>query len=303
VLYSFYKSIVESETLNMQIAEISSMISRLVPEEGPRKNIIDNVDLFRIERSMDRVPFNYSNSIIFILQGQKRVYIADSMLTYDPMHYLVLTVPLPVECDVVASKEKPLLGVSIQVNANMVNEIMVSGNIPMNNTKELPYGIYSDDLNEQMTDVLYRLVDSLKSPSESKVLAPMYIREILYRALTSKNGEVLRMLAYRNQTFYKINNILEKIHENYGMKFDVASLAKEADMSTSAFHTAFKAITDASPIQYIKKVKLHKARDLILYQGLNASSAAYQVGYESPSQFTREYKRMFRVTPGQEVFG
>ncbi|PAK39182.1 hypothetical protein CHH47_29505 [Priestia megaterium] len=100
-----------------------------------------------------------------------------------------------------------------------------------------------------------------------------------------------------------MNNVLEKIHGNYGAKYDVASLAEEVDMSTSAFHTAFKAITDTSPIQYIKKVKLHKARDLMLYQGLNASSAAYQVGYESLSQFTREYKRMFGVTPGNEVFG
>ncbi|WP_170943875.1 AraC family transcriptional regulator, partial [Priestia megaterium] len=188
----------------MQIAKICSIISKLVPEEGPRKNIIDNVDLFRIERSMERVPFHYTKSIIFILQGQKRVYIANSMLTYDPMHYLVLSVPLPVECDVVASKEEPLLGVSIQVDANMVNEIMVSGDIAVNNTKELPYGIYSDDMNKPMTDAIYRLVSSLISPPERKVLAPMYIREILYRALTAKNGEVLRMLTYRNQTFYKI---------------------------------------------------------------------------------------------------
>ncbi|KUP22569.1 hypothetical protein AWJ19_31830 [Paenibacillus sp. DMB5] len=279
------------------------MISGLVPEEGSKSNIINNVDLFRIERSMDRVPFNYTKSIIFILQGQKRVYIADSMLTYDPMHYLVLSVPLPVECDVVASKDEPLLGISIQVDANMVNEIMVSGDIPMNNIKELPYGIYADDLNEQMINVIHRLVGSLISHSESKVLAPMYIREILYRALTGKNGEALKMLTNRNQTFYKIRSILERIHENYGAKYDVASLAEETDMSNSAFHTAFKAMTDASPIQYIKKVKLHKARELMLFQGLNASSAAYRVGYESLSQFTREYKRMFGVTPGHEVFG
>ena len=134
-----------------------------------------------------------------------------------------------------------------------------------------------------------------------KILAPLYIKEIIYRVLINQNGKALRMLQYRNQKFCKISKILDEIHQNYQLKYDVNELAQEVDMSVSAFHSAFKIITDTSPLQYIKKIKLHKARDLILLNGYNVSTVAYQVGYESVSQFTREYKRMFGVTPKQEI--
>jgi len=286
----------------MKQKEICEIIKEILPVQGVKKNIADRTDVFRTDDSQEKAPFSYSQSIIIILQGKKRVYIGDSVLTYDPMHYLVLSIPLPVDCDVIASKEHPVLGITIHVDAALVNELMVTAKMATETHKELAAGIYSDEMNEQMSDAVYRLVKTFIRPSENKILAPMYIREIVYRVMTSPNGTALRMLAYRNQAFFKIEHILERIHGAYNQKYDINSLAEEADMSISSFHAAFKAITDMSPLQYIKKIKLHKAREFITVHGCTASAAAYQVGYESTSQFTREYKRMFGVTPSRQAF-
>lgn len=277
------------------------LLDNLAPEEGVINNIIENVNLFRITKSSPRTPINYEPSIIILAQGQKRVFIGDEVITYNPLNYLVLSVPLPLECETHASAEKPMLGFRVKIDAATVGEILLAIDDVHHNSKSLPKGVYSAPLDNNLTDACVRLLESLSSPSDRRFLGPAIVREIIYRVLCGEKGDALRALAFRNQRFFQIARILDKIHEGYGNKLDLNSLALEAGMSISAFHSSFKAVTDTSPLQYIKNVRLHKARMLMMEEGSNAYNAAFHVGYESPSQFNREYKRLFGVTPGKDA--
>ena len=164
-----------------------------------------------------------------------------------------------------------------------------------------PKGIFGAPLTESIADAAIRLLEALSFPMDGRILGPMIVREIIYRVLCGENGGALEALAYRNRRFFQIARVLNKIHETYNDGLDVRTLAMEAGMSVSTFHTSFKAVTNASPLQYIKNVRLHKARALMTQDGLNAYSAALRVGYESPSQFNREYKRFFGITPAKDA--
>lgn len=277
------------------------MLNNLVPEEGVIHDVIENVDLFRITDSSPRSPQKYDPSIIILAQGQKRVFIADEVFMYDPLNYLVLSVPMPLECETTASKEKPMLGLKVKVDAAIIGEILLTLDDAQYNVKSIPRGIYSAALDNPMIDAIIRLLETLSSPKDRRFLGPMIVREIIYRVLNGEKGDALRALAFRNQRFFQISRILDKIHDSYGKKLDLNSLAIEAGMSISAFHAGFKAVTGISPLQYIKNVRLHKARMLMIEEGINAYNAAIHVGYESPSQFSREYKRLFGLTPGKDA--
>ena len=279
------------------------LLDKLVPEEGVIQDIIKKVDLFRITASIPRLPQTYEPGILILAQGQKRIFIGDDVFIYNPLNYLVLSVPLPLECETTASGEKPLMGIKIKVDAKTVGEILLSIDSAQENIKSIPKGVYSAPLDNQMIDAAVRLLETLSSPADSRFLGPLIVREIIYRVLCGERGDALRALAYRNQRFFQIARTLDKIHKSYGKKLDLNSLALETGMSISAFHSSFKTVTNMAPLQYIKNVRLHKARMLMLEEGVNAYSAAFHVGYESPSQFNREYKRLFGLTPGKDAIG
>ena len=277
------------------------LLSSLVPEEGVIHDIIKGVDLFRITESYPRSPQNYDPGIIILAQGQKRIFIGDDEFIYDPLHYLVLSVPLPLECETNAPKNKPLLGFKVKVDAATIGEILLDLDDDKYTLSAVPQAIYSSPLDSHLTDASVRLLEALLSPKDRRILGPMIVREIIYRVLCGEKGDSLRALAFRHQRFFQIARILDKIHEMYGKKMNLNSLAREAGMSISAFHSSFKAVTNIPPLQYIKNIRLHKARLLMIEEGVNANNAAYKVGYESPSQFNREYKRLFGITPAKDA--
>jgi len=156
-------------------------------------------------------------------------------------------------------------------------------------------------LTQPLRDAAVRLLDCLKSPTDAKVLGPQFVREIVCRVLQGERGEALRALAATYTHFGRISRVLDHLHRNYAEAIDVESLARQAKMSPSTFHQRFKAVTALSPLQYLKSVRLGKARLLMIQDGCTASAAAYAVGYESAPQFSREYKRLFGVSPGQDA--
>lgn len=277
------------------------LLDNLVPKEGVVHDIIEGVNLFRITKSTPRSPINYEPSIIILAQGQKKVFIGDEVLVYDPLNYLVLSVPLPLECETTASIEKPMLGITIKVNASSIGEILLAIDDNQNSITTLPKGIYSDSIDDIMSNAIIRLLETLSSSKDRRFLGSMIVKEIIYRVLCGKKGDALKALAIRNQRFFQIARIIDKVHKLYSNKFDLDSLAYEAGMSISLFHSSFKAVTKNSPLQYIKNVKLHKAKLLMIEEGINAYEASMRVGYESPSQFNREYKRLFGITPGRDA--
>jgi AraC-like DNA-binding protein len=236
-----------------------------------------------------------------LAQGEKRVYLGDEVHTYDFSQYLVLPVPLPAECEGRTAPGQPILGLSIAVDPMEVGKLVMEMESDPDAAQALPRGLFCAPMHDALYDATFRLVQALAEPRDTQVLAPMIKREILYRVLRGENGGILRGLVHRDRRFFRIAKALRKIHDAYREDFDIGKLAGEAGMSGSTFHSSFKAVTQTSPLQYLKNVRLHKARALMIQDGLNASVAAFQVGYESASQFNREYRRLFGVTPAKDA--
>ena len=281
--------------------KLIALFSGIMPNETILTTSIKGLSLFRIEHSFPRSPYAYNSQIIILGQGEKQVYLGNDVYTYDASRYLVLPVPLPAECEGSAEPSKPILGLTIIIDPIEVGEILLDMEDSQKETQSLPKGIYDAPMSEALYDATIRLLQAIADPQDKKVLAPMIKREIIYRVLRGEKGEILQALAHRNRRFFQIAKVLQKIHESYSSHFDIEKLAKELDMSSSTFHSSFKSVTDTSPLQYIKNVRLHKARTLMIQDGLNANIASIQVGYESSSQFNREYKRLFGVTPAKDA--
>ncbi|MCB1307938.1 MAG: AraC family transcriptional regulator, partial [Leptospiraceae bacterium] len=273
--------------------KLAPLFDQLLPEDGVREGAIPGLRIFRISEPVERTAMSYEPQIIILVQGRKTIYLGAESYLYDPLNYVVLSVPLPLECVVETPADEPVLGISILVNPVSIGEILLEDQSIRMEGSGVPKGIYSAPLRESMLDATYRLLNTLTNERDARILGPLIIREILYRVLCAEHGWALQALALQNRGFFQIARILQKIQKTYDTQMDIKSLAREAGMSPTSFHTSFKHITGNSPLQYIKNIRLHKARIFMSQEGLNAYAAAQRVGYESPSQFNREYKRLF----------
>ncbi|WP_249979156.1 AraC family transcriptional regulator [Vreelandella olivaria] len=280
---------------------IIERLYQLAPHEGYTQSLLDSVRLMRANRPLKHTPALYEPCIVIICQGRKRGYLGDDIYIYDAQHYLVLSVPLPFTSETEASPEEPMLGLSIRLDAVVISELVTMLEASGGNTLDAPRGMLSTPLGEPLLDATLRLLDALASPADARILAPLIVKEIFYRVLVGEQGGSVRSALSHYGQFGKIAKALRRIHTNYADTLEVSSLAGEAGMSTPAFHVHFKAVTQTSPIQYIKSTRLHHARLLMIRDGLTAASAANRVGYESASQFSREFKRFFGRPPTEEV--
>lgn len=288
-------------SMEMKRKRMVHLLESLLPKEGVFPCELEKVKLFRTDNSFPREPKAYDPRIIIMAQGEKHIFLGNDSFVYGPAHYLVVSVPMPIECEAIAKPGEPILGFSVNVDSTAVGEILLEIDDPHPEAETLPQGIYSAVLKSDLADSAVRLLEALSSRKDAKVLGPMIVREIIYRVLCDEQGGALQALAHRSRRFFQIARVLNKIHESYDRDLDLKALAFEAGMSVSAFHSSFKAVTNTSPLQYIKSVRLHKARNLMIQEGQNAYNAAFSVGYESPSQFNREYKRFFGMPPGKDT--
>ena len=281
---------------------LTALLKSLTSREGIQPTLLDGVNLMRVSQPLPRMPVLYEPGIVIVGQGRKRGYLGNQVYTYDAGNYLVLSVPLPFECETEASPEKPLLAVSIRVDLAILAELLMKmdgghrSGIP-----SMPQGIYSTRLDSQLSESTVRLLECLRNPVEARILGPQIVREITYRVLCGEQGGALRAAAALHSRFGQVNQALQRIHAEYARNLSVEELADAAGMSPSAFHQNFKSVTSTSPLQYLKTIRLHKARMLMAYEGLRAGIAAERVGYESSSQFSREFKRLFGTSPVEET--
>lgn len=249
-----------------------------------------------------RTPVMYDPGIIFLFSGHKIGYINERVFRYDTNEYLLLTVPLPFECETYATPEVPLAGLRINVDLLQLQELLMDiGEDDQFQPSMAASGINSATLSEEILCAAERLLDVMERPLDARILGKQIIREILYHVLTGPRGGALLALVSRQTHFSLISRVLKRIENKYTENLNVEQLAAEANMSVSAFHHNFKSVTSTSPLQYLKTYRLHKARMMIIHDGMKASAAAMQVGYESASQFSREFKRYFGVTPGEDA--
>ncbi len=286
---------------NEKRRRLARLLNEVAVEEGIHTTPIESVRVARHSEPKARTPVIYEPMIVVIGQGCKRGYLGDTVYVYDPFNYLVLSVPLPVECEWEATPDEPLLLVTVGVEPTMLGEILLEMDECLLPVERMPRGISTAPLGEELSGAVIRLLECLKRPLDSRVLGRQTVREILYRVLCSEQGGLLRALASRDEHFTRIARVLKDIHTDCAKPFSVEGMAKRAGMSIAAFHQNFKAVTASSPLQYLKRIRLDRAKRLMAHDGHNASAAARAVGYESPSQFSREFKRLFGVTPIEEA--
>jgi AraC-like DNA-binding protein len=278
-----------------------ALLSGLTPREGLHTTILDGVKLRRSDRNEARTPVLYEPSIYIVASGRKKGYVGDRCLVYDPNNYLVLSVPLPFECEAETGDAEPLLGLSVRMEIGVISELAASMDARLTQrSADALACVHATALDAALGDAAVRLLECLRSPVDAAVLGPAIKREITYRVLCGPRGETLFAMLGRNGQAAQIHAVLRRMHARYAEPLNVGRLAAEVGMSISALHHHFKAVTSASPVQYLKALRLHQARMLIRHDRVGAAVAANRVGYESASQFSREFKRFFGRSPMEE---
>ncbi len=287
--------------LEAQRAELADRIARIAPREGLHLCSISGVGLLRFESPSRPTPSVYEPSLCIVVQGRKIARLADATYTYDPLNYLVVSMTLPMVGQIIeATPEKPYLCLRINVDTALIGELQQQVPAPEPATSPAR-AVYLARTSAPLLDAVLRLVRLLDTPEEAAILAPLALREIHYRVLTGELGHQLRELCVRDSQSQRISRAIELLKTRYAEPMRIEALAEAAHMSTSSLHHRFKAVTAMSPLQFQKQLRLQEARRLMLMEDLEAAAAAHRVGYESPSQFTREYRRLFGAPPRQEV--
>lgn len=287
--------------INESSDRLAFLLNEVAAQEGIHPTLVEGVRVARHSTSLPRTPVVYEPAIVFVGQGRKRSYVGDQIYDYGPSNYFVLSVPLPAECEWDATAEEPVLVLGVKIDPATLREVMLGMDEPLPPQRELPRGVTTRPLSGQLSSAVIRLLECLQCPLDSRVLGHSIVREIVYRALREDQDGALRALANRNDHFIRIASVLKEVHADSAKPFTVESMSRRAAMSVAAFHHNFKLVAGSSPLQYLKRIRLDRAKRLMIHDGYNASTAAKAVGYESASQFSREFKRQFGVTPMEDV--
>ncbi|MBB4656091.1 AraC-like DNA-binding protein [Xanthomonas sp. F14] len=283
-------------------ARTLKLLRELAPDEGYNLTAVPSVRILRSDRALARTPVLYDPGIVIVCQGRKRGYFGDQLYLYDADQYLAVSVPVPFTMETDATPAHPLLALYLHLDfplaAEVAEQIDRKGQA---DTLQPPQSMMSTPVDDAMRDSVLRFLEAMQKPLDATVLGPGLLRELYFRVLTGAQGSAMRSaLAMRGQ-FGRISQALRLIHASYPQPLDVARLASEAGMSAPSFQSHFKAITQVSPMQYVKSTRLHQARLLMVRQSLTAEAASHAVGYTSPSQFSREFRRLFGATPAAEA--
>lgn len=289
------------------MTEIAKLMTSLASEEGFNTTELPGVGIFKASRPKPREPLCYEQGVILVGQGSKRVFIGNTTYEYNPDNYLVLTVPIPAECETRAAEGEPMLAMTVDLDIAMLNRIIAQMDRYINHDllekREKHKGLFLASATPQIKDTVLRLLQALQSPLDCGVIGPGIVHELIFRIMCGENASSLYALAIKNTNLARIDKALKLIHSNYREPMDVDSLAALVNMSPSAFHRAFKDVTTSSPIQYLKKIRLSKAKALLIEEGSRVNEAATEVGYESAAQFSREFKRYFGTSPVECING
>ncbi|WP_294393730.1 AraC family transcriptional regulator [uncultured Sphingomonas sp.] len=283
-----------------KIAEFAQVIARQVRGSGICSTAMPRVSLIRADRPSTPTPAVYEASLCLIAQGSKRVSIGEHSLIYDASRYLLVSVDLPLVGHVLeASPDRPYLCCKIDLDPALLTELMMAEGVTVARTDLPVLGTYPGD--PDLIDAACRLVRLLDRPETIDALAPLIEREILYRLLTGPHGPMLRHVATAGSHLNQVSRAIAAIRRRFDGQIRIEEVAAEAGMSPSSLHAHFKAITRMTPLEYQKQLRLQEARRLMLADGATAGTAGFAVGYESPSQFSREYRRLFGAPPRQDI--
>lgn len=278
-----------------------TLLDRLTPHEGYNLTALPDVRFLRSDRPLLRTPVLYEPGIVIVVQGKKRGFLGGDVYLYDAQHYLMVSVPVPFTMETDASAAEPMLAIYIRLDFKLAADLMLALDGRGAANTGPPRSMMSSLMDDAMRGSVLRFLQIMASPLDAEMLGLSMLRELYYRVLTGEQGQTLRSALALQGQFGKVAIALRKLHAEYDSNLDVPALAKAAGMSVPTFHSHFKTVTNTSPMQYLKSTRLHQARLLMLRNNLTASAASVRVGYESVSQFSREFKRLFGLTPLREV--
>jgi len=281
--------------------ELVDLMARLMPQDGADQPI-EELYLFRVSTPGEAIHSVYRPCLCVVAQGSKEFFLNDERYVYDPDNYLLVTAELPLVGQVLdASNEEPYLSLLLDLDPTLVGSVIAEvGDIASQKDVDVR-AINVGSLNVDLLDAVLRLVQLLDKPSEAPFLAPMIIKEIIYRLWMGDQRERLLHLVNSDGNTPLIVKAIERINEEYDQQLRVESIADELGMSVSGFHHHFKAVTAMSPLQYQKRLRLQEARRLLLGGELNATDVAFRLGYSDSSHFSREYKGLFGLPPMQDI--
>lgn len=283
-------------------AALAERIARWTAAQDHLVTAIPALSLRRFEAPTEPTSYMHEPSLCLIAQGAKRVLLGEDVYVYDANHFLITSVDLPVVAQVLAaSREKPYLGLMLKLDQRAIAQMMVDSSLPLPRPQPASRGMAVGEVSLPLLNAFQRLLDLLDTPEDIPILAPLIQREILYRLLVGDQGLRLRQIAAAGSHSHQIARAIDWLKGNFTRPLRVDDLAAYARMSTSTFHHHFRALTAMSPLQFQKWQRLHEARRLMLTEHLDAATAAFQVGYESPSQFSREYNRLFGAPPLRDI--
>ena len=275
------------------------LLTELAPDEGYNLSLLPDVRFLRSNRALSETPVLYEPGIVVVVQGRKRGFLGGQTYLYDARHYLAVSVPVPFTMETDASAKAPLLAIYFRLDFQLLAEILLQ--MDDADLSAHPQTMFATRMDARMSASVLRFLESMRVPMEARILGRSLVKEIYLRVLTGRQGASMRAALRNDGQYGKVAKAIRKIHAAYADKLDVEQLAQEAAMSPPSFHAHFKAVTATSPMQYLKSTRLHQARLLMLRNGLTVAEASARVGYESASQFSREFKRLFGLPPTQEV--
>ncbi|WP_163560397.1 AraC family transcriptional regulator [Halomonas sp. NO4] len=282
-----------------QTNELAELIAPLVERDGYTATPLPAVSLMALHGPQPRTPLLYEPSLIVVAQGRKVGHLGDREIYYGPGHYLVQTLPLPFECETHASAKVPLLGVSVRLDPALLSEMVMTMGEASQPAGDSAVPMDAVVMTVGMQGAVQRLVQSLHDAAETAAMGEARVRDVVFEALKGEQGAAMKALVLNQGHYSRIVQVLSRLHANYAEAVSVEALASEANMSPSTFHQHFKRIAHASPLQYLKRLRLIKAQQLLVQEACNVSQAAAAVGYRSAAQFSRDYRRYFGVPPQQ----
>jgi AraC-like DNA-binding protein len=298
----FFDPTAAAVTSDARHKELSDRVARLAKHDGINDTGFGALAMMRGSQPSIAMPVVYQPSVCIVVQGRKRALLGEEIFYYDPLNYLVVSVTLPVIGQILeATPENPYLCIRLNLDVEEIGRMLLGLKQRPATPANADRGLFVSRVSESLLDAVLRLVRLLDTPDDLPVLGPIALREIYYRLLTGDLGHRLMDLTEGGGHTHRVARAIDWLKQHYASPLRIEDLASEVHMSPSALHHRFKAVSGMSPLQFQKQLRLHEARRLMFADGLECAAAGHKVGYESPSQFSREYRRLFGAPPRQEI--
>ena len=289
--------------IDLRRAELATLIKQFAPDFGIHPTAIKDLHLIRSDHPTEDLHQVHKPALCVVIDGRKEVRLANEAYIYDPLNYLVVSVTLPIVGRVIeASPERPYLCMRLDIDPAQICRLIADVSpigVPVARNGER--GLFLERTDVSLLDAVLRLLRLLETPDDIAALAPFAVQEIFYRLLRGQQGQRLHEIAIPDSQSHRVNRAIEWLNAHYAEPLSIDSLAQLINLSTSALHHRFKSVTAMSPLQYQKQLRLQEARRLLLSESSDVSSIGYKMGYESLSQFSREYSRLFGASPSKDI--